>query len=396
MSATDLSSLYTPITINGLELPNRFVMPGMQRAMAHLGAPTPRMAAIYRSRAEGGVSLVISESTAIDHYSADWQPTATRIADDTIGAWEAVIAEVHAGGGRFFQQLWHCGAMRSAAPGEPELERPSLSPSGLVHPDKPEGKAMTLDELGELKDAYVRAALLARDAGADGVEVHGAHGYLLDQFLWHGTNVRTDGYGGADVADRVRFPAEVVAAIRSAAGPDFPISFRLSQWKEVDFEASIVETPEELRILLSTLEDAGVDVFHVSSRRFYRPEWPALDPRRSFAGWASTFVSVPVITVGSIGLSTDLAANLWLGEETTLELEGTLPELAARFADGEFDLVAIGRSLLSDPDWVHKVRDGRYDEVIPYRTEILTEIAEGWTDGAPEEIYPAGARTKAA
>ena len=132
-------------------------------------------------------------------------------------------------------------------------------------------------ELADVAQAYATAAANARAAGFDAVELHGAHGYLLDEFLWERTNRRTDGYGGS-LAARTRFPADVVAAVRAAVGPDFPILYRFSQWKTHQYDARIAETPAELEAILTPLIDAGVDVLHPSTRRHYLPAFPDSDP----------------------------------------------------------------------------------------------------------------------
>jgi len=384
MTLLDTTPLFTPITINGVTLRNRFVMPAMQRGMAADGDPSLALAEIYRSRVEGGVGLVISESTAVDHWSANWQPNAVRMEPRTIGSWKRLIAAVKDAGGVFFQQLWHPGAMRVAPPGK-TFERPSLSPSGLVQAGNAVGRAMTPEEMEEIKLAYVQAALITKGLGADGVEVHGAHGYLLDQFLWRETNLREDGYGGGALEDRLRFPAEVVAAIRYAVGPDFPISYRFSQWKEIDFEATVVDSPQDLEILLRTLREAGADMFNVSARRFHRPAWDGSD--LGLVGWAKSLTDAPVIAVGGVGLNTDLASELWHGAQTQPDTVQSLTWLLEGFNRGEFDLVAVGRAHLADGEWVAKVRDGRYDDIKPYYPKLLLEIAESWTDGPGDSAH---------
>jgi 2,4-dienoyl-CoA reductase-like NADH-dependent reductase (Old Yellow Enzyme family) len=244
---------------------------------------------------------------------------------------------------------------------------------------------MTRAEMEEIKQAYVQAALITKGLGADGVEVHGAHGYLLDQFLWRETNRRTDGYGGDALEDRLRFPAEVVAAIRFAVGPQFPISYRFSQWKEIDFEANVVSSPAELELLLRVLREAGADLFNVSARRFHEPEWSGSD--LGLCGWAKSFTDAPVIAVGGVGLSSDLASELWQGAQTEPDTIRSLARLVERFDRGEFDLVAVGRAHLADEQWVTKVREGRYDEIKPYYPKLLLEIAESWTDGPGDSAH---------
>ena len=360
MATLDLAPLFTPFSINGLRLPNRFVMPGMQRQWCDDGVPQPRLAEYYRQRVEGGVGLIITESCAVDHPSSTQTPMFCRINHATMPAWERCFHAVNRAGGRMFLQLWHEGAVRKEGGDGPHSRFPTLSPSGLVRAGKPNGRAATLEDLDSIRDAFVRGALAAREIGAAGIEVHACHGYLLDQFLWPETNRRTDGYGGDDIRDRVRFPAEIVAAIRHALGPEFPISFRFSQWKEVDYHARIVPAPEDLRTMLGILRTAGVDVFHASARYFWIPEWP--DSDWGLAGWAKSMTDAPVIAVGSVGLDTDVMDNFF-GKEAKSTGEAGLRELMRRFDNREFDLISVGRGLIGDAEWVNKVRDGRLSEV---------------------------------
>jgi 2,4-dienoyl-CoA reductase-like NADH-dependent reductase (Old Yellow Enzyme family) len=206
------------------------------------------------------------------------------------------------------------------------------------------------------------------------VEVHACHGYLLDQFLWPETNRRADRYGGPRIADRAAFPAAVVAAVRAAVGPDYPISIRISQWKEADYEAKIATSPAELGELVSILRAAGTDLFHVSTRRFWTPEWPGSErgpgSDLGLAGWVKSFTDAPVIAVGSVGLDIDVMATL-TGEEARPTGTSRIGDLVRRFERGDFDLISIGRSLIGDPDWVAKMRDGRGAEIRPFRRTDL-------------------------
>ena len=360
MAAADLAPLFTPFAIKGLKLPNRFVMPGMQRMWCDDGVPQPKLAEYYRQRVEGGVGLIITESCAVDHPSSTQTPMFCRINDATMSAWQRCFDAVNRAGGRMLLQLWHEGAIRKEGGDGPYSKFPTLSPSGLVHAGKPNGSAATLEDLDAIRGAFVRGALAARELGAAGVEIHSCHGYLLDQFLWPDTNRRTDGYGGDDIRARVRFPAEIVCAIREALGDEFPISFRFSQWKEVDYKARITPTPGDLRTMLAILRAAGVDVFHASARYFWVPEWTESD--WGVAGWTKSMTDAPVIAVGSVGLDTDVMDNFF-GKEAKSTGEAGLRELARRFGNGEFDLISVGRSLIGDPEWVNKVRDGRLSEI---------------------------------
>jgi 2,4-dienoyl-CoA reductase-like NADH-dependent reductase (Old Yellow Enzyme family) len=355
-----LSPLFTPFKLKHIELPNRFVMPGMQRMWCENGSPLPRLADYYRSRIEGGVGLLITESTAVDHPSSTQVPFYARMTAATLDAWAACVRAVQAAGGRMLIQLWHEGAVRTEGGDGPYARYPTLSPSGLRGPGKPRGRAATGEELVAIRDAFVRSARMAQDLGVDGVEVHAAHGYLLDQFLWAESNRRSDGYGGDDIAQRARFPTEVVAAIRGAVGPEFIISFRFSQWKEIDYDAKVAQTPAELATMLGMLRSAGVDIFHASARRFWDPAWP--HSPLGIAGWTKSLTDAPVIAVGSVGLDTDVMDNFH-GIEAKQTGESGLRELLQRFGNREFDLVSVGRSHIGDAQWVRKVREGRLDEI---------------------------------
>ena len=386
MPSFDPAPLFTPFNINGLTLPNRFVMPAMQRQWCEDGVPQPRLAEYYRERVDGGVGLVITESCAVDHPSSTQTPFFCRIDARSMSAWERCFDEVNRAGGRMFLQLWHEGAVRKEGGEGPYSKFPTLSPSGLAHANKLNGRAATQQDLEDIRDAFVRGAAAAKRIGAAGVEVHACHGYLLDQFLWTETNRRSDGYGGEDIAARVCFPAEIVRAIRQEVGPRFPISFRFSQWKEVNYQARVVRTPAELRSMLTTLRGAGVDVFHASARYFWVPEWP--DSDLGIAGWTKSMTDAPVIAVGSVGLDTDVMDNFF-GKEAKSTGEAGLIELLRRFNNEEFDLISVGRGLIGDAEWVNKVRDGRLSEIRMFtKKDVLGDlemegiVAEAHAEGA--------------
>ena len=371
------SPLFTPFILNRLTLFNRWVMPAMQRGMCVEGRPSAELAAYYRRRAEGGVGLIIGESGAIDHPSATVQPTSAHINASTRDGWARCVAEVGEVGGAMLLQLWHEGALRT--------DGQALSPSGLAHPGRTSGRAATLGELADVRDGFVRSALIAREVGAAGIEVHAAHGYFLDQFLWHGTNVRSDGYGGPDVAHRARFPAEIVAAIRAACGPDFVISLRFSQWKEADYGARVAQTPEDLAVLVTMLREAGVDALHCSNRRFWEGEWDG--DRRNLAGWTKAVSGLPTITVGSVGLDTDVMTVFMEGVDPGARVAEAIDELEERLAAGEFDLVAVGRALIGDPDFVRKVEQRDYAAIRTFRRADLGTLE--WDTSIVHEAHAA-------
>jgi 2,4-dienoyl-CoA reductase-like NADH-dependent reductase (Old Yellow Enzyme family) len=365
----DLSPLFTPVTIGRMTLKNRFIMPAMQRELSPGGVPSAEMIEYYRERAEGDVSLIIGEGVAINHPTSTQYFKYARFFGEAVDGWRRILEAVKQHDGKLFMQLWHQGAVRKEGIG-PYPDVVTVSPSGLLMPDQPVGRAMVQADFDEIRDAYVADAVAARDLGFDGVEIHGAHGYFLDQFFWADNNQRDDAYGG-DLRRRAAYPCEVVRAVRQAVGPGFPIGFRISQWKTRAYDAKNFANPDELKIVLDMLRDAGVDVFHASTRRFWMPEFEGAD--LGFAGWVRKLSGMPVITVGSVGLDTDIMGSL-TGTDAQSTGEGGLKELLRRFQAGEFDLVAVGRACLGDPHWVRKVRDQRFDELLPFSKDHLAFV----------------------
>jgi 2,4-dienoyl-CoA reductase-like NADH-dependent reductase (Old Yellow Enzyme family) len=347
-----VNELFQPLAIRSLTVRNRFAMAPMTRQASPNGVPGADVAEYYRRRAAGGVGLIITEGIRLPQPEAGWPAEIPTLAGEAVlEGWRAVTAAVHGGGGAIAAQLWHQGAERGERDGiEP------VSPSGINSVGEPIGRALDADELRCVAAGYAEAAANASAVGFDAVELHGAHGYLLDEFLWATTNRRTDEYGGSRSA-RTRFPAEVVAAVRTAVGPDFPIIFRFSQWKQTDYTASIADDPTELQELLSPLVDAGVDVFHPSTRRHYKPAFPDVDPDMSLPGWTKKATGVPVIAVGSVGLETEFTPGSPGGRIPPAPVDRLLDQFQA----GEFDVVAIGRALLADPAWVNRLRDDALD-----------------------------------
>ncbi|SKF92056.1 oxidoreductase [Mycobacteroides abscessus subsp. massiliense] len=359
----DVAPLFEPFTVKSMTSPNRFAMAPMTRSASPGGVPGENVAAYYRRRAAGGVGLIITEGVFIPHDAAGGQSNVPRLAGaDSLAGWSAVTAAVHGEGSVIAAQLWHQGVESGVDPEfNPGVE--SVSPSGLAGDASPRGRALQTGELAPLAGQYAEAARSAKAAGFDAVELHGAHGYLLDQFLWERTNVRADGYGGS-AAQRLRFPVEVVRAVRAAVGPDFPILYRFSQWKQADYTATLADSPAELEGLLAPLVDAGVDVFHPSTRRHYVPAFPELggaDGELSLAGWTKRITGLPAIAVGSVGLQTEFKPSE-VGDIEPAPVEAVLRQ----FADNEFDVIAVGRALLSDPEWVNKLRSGRQGEFVGF------------------------------
>ena len=350
------SALFEPLSIKSLHLKNRIVMAPMTRMFSPQGVPGENVAAYYRRRAEGEVGLILSEGTVVQRPASRNEPNIPFFhGTGALAGWKRVIEQVHAAGGRMGPQLWHVGSVASGASAW-EPDAPVESPSGLLDAHTPRGRAMSEEDIADTIQAFGRAAASARALGFDTVEIHGAHGYLIDQFFWDATNRRTDRFGGASLRERSHFAAEVIRSVRRAIGEDMPLILRLSQWKQQDFSTRLAATPEEMTDWLVPLVEAGVDVLHCSQRRFWEPEFPQIDGPTglNFAGWAKKLTGARTITVGSVGLSGEFLAA-FSGESST---PTGLDELLRRLEREEFDLVAVGRALLADPQWAAKIHHG--------------------------------------
>lgn len=360
-----VEALFEPVQLGTLRLRNRVAMAPMSRYFCPDGQPRQASADYYRRRAEGGVGLIISEGTYIGHATAASYSGVPQFWGPALEGWKLVIDTVHAAGGRMFPQLWHTGSFRQSFMG-PQTGVPGLGPSENLnaftnHPEPT--RAMTDRDIAEIIAAYADAAAAAQRLGFDGVEVHGAHGYLIDEFFWERTNRRTDRYGGSR-RDRTRFAAEVIGAIRERVGPGFPVSFRFSQWKQQDYTVRLADTPEQLLDVLGPLVDAGVSILHASTRRLWEPGFPEFGDL-TLAGWTKRLTGVPVIAVGGAGLD---RPGLRAAEPASLGV------LQAPLGRGDFDILAVGRALLADPRWLEKIRAGRIGDTVGYDKSHLDTL----------------------
>jgi 2,4-dienoyl-CoA reductase-like NADH-dependent reductase (Old Yellow Enzyme family) len=292
--------------------------------------------------------------------------------DDALAAWRPIVDAVHAEGAAMLVQLWHVGAFEPSQIGMQDgfAQPPGrLGPSGLAAAGKAHGRAMTQADIDRTIAAFGTATRAARALGFEGVEIHGAHGYLPDQFLWEPTNLRTDAYGGS-LAGRLRFMLELVTECRRACGPDGVLSLRLSQWKQFDFDARIARTPEELAQIVQPLAAAGVDLFHVSTRRYWEPAFAG--SALTLAGWVRKLSGQPVIAVGSVTLGTDFKSAG--GRQQAVAAPEQIADLERRLESGEFDLVAIGRAMLANPDWARRVAAGEAQRLHNHEKRYLDEL----------------------
>lgn len=340
--------LFSPLQVGPLTLPNRIVMPAMDPSLADAeGLPTPAMVSHYALRAAGGAGLVITGNVAVHPRGrlSPWMATLT--SDRHTEAFAGLASAVHAVGGRLFVQLSHAGrqTVSQFAGGQP------LSASAVPCPvmrDPP--RAMDEADVEEALEAFAAAALRARDSGADGVEFHMAHGYLVCQFLSPYSNFRDDRWGG-DLDGRVRFATEVVRRARALVGPAFPLQCRLSADERVEGGITVPLALEYAhRLVLAGADALSVSACNYESYRYNMPSYYLAEA--TYADLAAQVrhglhargVRVPVVAVGRF----------------------RRPEVAERaLAEGNADLVAFGRALIADPDLPRHLLEGQPEAVRP-------------------------------
>jgi len=369
-TTASVDALYQPYEFGRVTLPNRVVMAPMTRSQSPDKVPTDTVVEYYRRRAAGGVGLIITEGVSPLHPSSSGYPDVPYFdSDDAKPMWKKVADAVHAEGGFIIPQLWHVGSLRQYGM-EPDPSVPGWGPSPVVHPNLADknGEAaheMSQQDIDTTIASFASAAAAAEELGFDGAEIHGAHSYLVDQFFWEATNQRTDKYGGKTLAERTRFAVELIEAVRAAVSSDFPIVFRFSQWKQGDYRHKMAKTPDELEAFLTPLSEAGVDYFHASTRRFNEPEFEGSE--LNLAGWTQKITGKPTMTVGSVGLDSDFLRS-YAGKAAHKQ---GIDALIRRLEANEFDLVAVGRALLSDAEWSNKVREGREDEIVEFEPQHM-------------------------
>lgn len=359
--------VFQPWSQGRLHLRNRVVMAPMTRRMAgEDGVPTSAMGEYYRRRAAKEVGLIISEGTAIDSLHAFDTLTVPRFeTHEQWAAWRRIVDAVHEEGGAFAPQLWHTGRM-AADPIGPSAGRAPPARDGRP---RARTRPMTDEDFEQVLSAYRQAARAAREIGCDAVEIHGAHGYLLDSFLSPVDNQREDRYGGS-FENRMRFPLEVTRAVRKELGIGFPLLYRFSQWKVDDYREIKFRTSADLGVWVRALAAAGADLLHVSTRNALDPGFDA-EGGRTLAGWTRELSGLAVIAVGRV--TTTLPMDRAYGEDRDAVTDPR-PHLDL-IATGEADLLAVGRALLANPDWVPLVRAGRWAELRPWdKAQLRTLI----------------------
>ena len=369
----DAKDLLKPFSIKTPSLSGRVVMAPMTRNRSPNNIPGPEVAKYYTRRAENHVALIITEGTVVNASGHAYPDVTNFYGEKALKAWKNVAESVHGAGGKIFPQLWHTGSFRQSGMA-PDPSLPGYDPSALLHPAIEDGEPpmeMSISDIDEIILAYAKAAGHAKDIGFDGIEIHGAHGYLVDQFFWNRTNKRANRYGGDTIGERTAFACELIQTLGEKVGVNFPICLRISQWKMGDYDTKLAVTPKELECFLNPLYDAGVDMFHCSTRRFYQPELPGSN--LNLAGWTKKITGKPVITVGCVGLDTDFVSMRIKGE-TAKGSEKTIHDVSDRLSQDEFDLVAVGRALLTDPAWATKVIENPFSDVQTFAMKCLETL----------------------
>jgi 2,4-dienoyl-CoA reductase-like NADH-dependent reductase (Old Yellow Enzyme family) len=346
----------SPVTVGAFDLPNRLAVAPMTRTSATpTGVPTAEMAEYYAAFAAGGFGLIVTEGTYTDSlYSQGYLNQPGLVSEAQVLGWQDLTGRVHAAGSRIVAQLMHAGALSQGNPYSGATAGPSaVQPLGEMMPDYggsgpwPVPHELTLRDLDAVVDGFVTAGLNAHAAGFDGVEVHAANGYLLDQFLTTYTNLRTDSYGGA-VANRIRLTTRIVAALSSALPADFLIGVRLSQTKVNDLVYRWPGGAADAEVIFPAVAEAGAAYLHIASEGRSWIDTASLPGGQTITGLARRLTGLPVIANGGMHDPAQAEQVLTDGHADLLSIaRGALanPDLPRRLAE-EGDLAAFDRQML--------------------------------------------------
>jgi 2,4-dienoyl-CoA reductase-like NADH-dependent reductase (Old Yellow Enzyme family) len=349
-----IESLFESTTIGGVTVPNRVALAPMTRISAEAnGVPTDRSGTYYRAFAEGGFGLLITEGTYIDEHASQGylhQPGIANAAQSA--AWGRIVDGVHRCGAKMFAQLMHAGSQSQGNPYTtttwgPSAVRPKNEQLAMYRGSGPFRipEAMTVEDISQVRAAFVNAARLARDAGFDGVEIHGANGYLVDQFLTDYMNTRTDSYGGS-VDNRARLAAEICNDVATAVGSDMAVGIRISQGKVSDNSHTWAGRDDDAAAVFGALSASGIHYVHTTEYRALKPAFD--DTGATLAELAKLHSGLSVIANGHLDDPRD----------------------AARMVESHSaDIVALAKSALANRDWPRRVRAGQ-----PLATDVPKEL----------------------
>ncbi|MEZ0355231.1 NADH:flavin oxidoreductase [Mycobacterium sp. SA01] len=375
-------ALFRSVSIGGVDLPNRVALAPMTRVSATAeGVPTDQIGGYYQRFAQGGFGLLITEGLYIDDQTSQGYLFQPGIANTVqAAAWKPVVDRVHAFGAKFFAQLMHAGSQSQGNPHTatawaPSAVRPKGAQLAMYRGSGPFQipETMSAEHIQQVRGAFINAALHARDAGFDGVEIHGANGYLLDEFLTGYLNTRTDDYGGT-VTNRVRFATEVCGDVAAAVGNDIAVGIRISQGKVSDNDHRWAGGEDDAAAIFTALSDTGIDYIHTTEYRALAPAFD--DTNKTLAALAKHYSGLAIIANGHLDDPNDA---------------GTIID------SGAAEVVALAKSALANRDWPRRVQAGQSLSLDP-PADLLRPLAtvKDWevADPAPHHEIPRISPTK--
>lgn len=370
-----MTDVLSPSDLSGLELPNRVVMAPMTRSRSPDDIADERLALYYTQRASAG--LIVTEGSPISNEGQGYLFNPGIFSPEQVEGWRLATRSVRSAGGRMFVQLWHVGRVSHPSiqhggrdPVGPSERRAEATAFGRDADGAPafvpagQPRRLRTDEVARVTGDFVRAARNATDAGFDGVELHGANGYLLDQFLNPSINDRTDRYGAGRIEDRIRFTLETVDAVSAAVGRE-RVGIRLSPWGTVNGGSQFAETEATFLALGEALGERGIAYVHVMDQSGL---WNLPGPMES--------VSDAILRL----------LRRWRPSmpRTALMLAGgmTRGRADALIGDGVIDLAGFGQPFIANPDLVARLRHG-WPLATPDRATYYTGGARGYIDYPP-------------
>lgn len=337
-----LKKIFEPGLIGTLEIKNRLIVPPMLTEYASEdGRLTERYISYYEEKAKGGWGLIICEDNAVDIKGVGFKSIPGVWSDEIMAEHTTLVERVHEAGAKIAVQLYHAGRQSHSS----LLGEKPVAPSAIQDPVMGETpRALLTEEIKDLVEKYAQAARRSKEAGYDAVELHGAHGYLINQFVSPFSNKRTDQYGGT-LHNRLRFPLEIIKRVKELVGEEYPIIYRISAEELVEGGLTI----EDTKTIAMFLEEAGVSAIHASGGVYKSSATlcaPTAVQTAIFSDYAKEIkkvVNIPVLTVNKI----------------------VYPEVAeALLREEKADFVSMGRASIADPYLPVKAMEGRHDEIL--------------------------------
>ncbi len=351
--------LFSRVVLPKMVLKNRIVMAPVPTGFIENRIPTNKNIVFYGERAKS-VGLIIAGVINIDHETApNHEKTPNIHTEQEIDAWKNITDAVHFNNGKIIAQIWHSGGYRKFCINNEDV----TTPSGIVNNQKI-GIPMSKFEIENIIFKFAETALNAKKAGFDGVEIHGAHGGLIHDFFCPENNKRTDEYG---IENRTLFAEKIISECRKVVGELFPIFFRISNFKMYDLTSKLANSPEEFEKFIFPLSNIGVDIFDCSSLCFTDSAFSGY--YGSLAYWTKKYTNKPTINVGCVGSEKPFITET----STIIQKISERPEalskeyasnnsklfngdvLCSSIKNEEFDLIAVGRPLLKDANWLNKI-----------------------------------------